>query len=256
MSKILVLGGNGMLGHKMFQTLRKCYKDTFCTVRGSLAHKNLHKHDLYNQGNVIENIDASNFTGLGELLKQLRPSIVVNCVGIVKQRMESKDRLSSITLNAQLPHLISEECTKWNGKLIHISTDCVFSGAKGNYKEDDLSDALDIYGKTKYLGEVISDNSLTLRTSIIGRELDKFTSLLEWFISQDNNKVKGYSRAIYSGTTTNHLSEIVAQIIEKDQQLCGLYQIASNPISKYNLLELIRDHYNLNVEIEKCDKFV
>ena len=119
-----------------------------------------------------------------------------------------------------------------------------------------MSDALDIYGKTKYLGEVISDNSLTLRTSIIGRELDKFTSLLEWFISQDNNKVKGYSRAIYSGTTTNHLSEIVAQIIEKDQQLCGLYQIASNPISKYNLLELIRDHYNLNVEIEKCDKFV
>jgi dTDP-4-dehydrorhamnose reductase len=142
---------------------------------------------------------------------------------------------------------------RWGGRVIHFSTDCVFSGKRGGYTEEDPSDGEDLYGKTKFLGEVAVANALTLRTSIIGRELTEHRSLLDWFLAQNHNTVRGYRRVIYSGVTTNYLAELVASIIQEHPGLHGMYQVASEPISKYNLLSLLRDAYRLDVEIVPDD---
>lgn len=248
-TRILVLGGTGMLGHKMFQTLKARYPQTTCTLQGKLNDSPYRQIELFRQGGVLEKVDAADLSGLARILEEHRPDYVVNCVGIVKQRGEAKAYIPSITLNSLLPHWLAETCRRWNGRVIHFSTDCVFSGRRGGYKDDDPSDAEDLYGKTKFLGEVTADNALTLRTSIIGRELAHFQSLLEWFLSRNHSSIKGYRRALYSGVTTNHLAEVVASLISDHPKLSGLYQVASNTISKYDLLCLLRDAYQLDVEI-------
>lgn len=249
MKSIIVLGGDGMLGHKMVQSLRTRFSNTMCTIRGSASAQLYKKVNLFQGVNIIDNVDAMPTGGLIDLLRELRPSVIVNCIGIVKQRPQAKELIPSIALNSLLPHTLANECADWGGRVIHFSTDCVFSGKRGGYKENDFSDAEDIYGKTKYLGEVATDNALTLRTSIIGRELKSFKSLLEWFLSQNNCTVKGFNRAIYSGVTTNYLAEVVSNLIENHPKLFGLYQVASKAISKYDLLCELRDAYNLNIEI-------
>jgi dTDP-4-dehydrorhamnose reductase len=186
---------------------------------------------------------------LKNLLEAEKPSFMINCIGIVKQRDEGKAAIPSITINSLLPHLLAEWGISWGGRLIHFSTDCVFSGKKGNYSEGDPSDAEDLYGKSKYLGEVASQNALTLRTSIIGRELSHFKSLLEWFRAQKGKKVKGFSRVIYSGVTTNHIAELVGNILHDHPTLSGLYQVAAPAITKHDLLSRIREAYQLDVEI-------
>jgi len=249
MKSIIVLGGDGMLGHKVFQALKIRFSNTMCTIRGSTSDELFRKIDLFQAVNILDNMDAMPTSELMNILRELRPSIIINCIGVVKQRSQAKELIPSIALNALLPHTLASECAGWGGRLIHFSTDCVFNGKKGGYKEDDISDAEDIYGKTKYLGEVATQNALTLRTSIIGRELKSFKSLLEWFLSQNNSTVKGFNRAIYSGVTTNYLAEVVSNLVENHPNLCGLYQVASKTISKYDLLCELRDAYNLNIEI-------
>src|SRR5262249_50230296 len=160
----------------------------------------------------------------------------INCVGIVKQRAAAEDAIQSITINSLLPHHLAKVCGEWGGRIIHISTDCVFSGKQGGghgYTEDDPADAGELYGRRKRVGEVTLENALTLRTSIIGRELSHHASLLEWFLSQNHSRVQGYKRAFYSGVTTNHLAEVVGDIIERHPQLSGLYHVASHTITKY-----------------------
>jgi dTDP-4-dehydrorhamnose reductase len=141
----------------------------------------------------------------------------------------------------------------WGGRVIHFSTDCVFSGKRGGYVEGDASDAEDLYGKTKFLGEVAAANALTLRTSIIGRELSQHQSLLDWFLSRNHGTVRGFRRVIYSGVTTNFLAELVASIIRDHPPLNGLHQVAADPISKYDLLCLLGEAYRLDVRIEPDD---
>jgi len=255
--KILVLGGTGMLGHKMFQVLRERFPETFCAIRGSKNDEWLKKIGLLQSnnaaGNVIDDVNAEDFPALQKLLKEHRPQVVVNCVGIIKQRAEAKAALPSVAVNSYLPHWLANLCAGWGGRLIHFSTDCVFSG-KGarrinGYREDDPSDAEDLYGKTKYLGEVGAENAVTLRTSIIGREMRNHRSLLDWFLGQRGRQVAGFKRALYSGVTTSYLAEVVGGVIQRHPRLSGLYQVTSQTISKYDLLCLLRDAYRLDVEI-------
>ncbi len=254
--RILVLGGEGMLGHKMFQILSSRYPGTSCTVRGNYLAPLYRKVGLFQAGTVVGNVDAMDFPVLGSKLRELRPAVLVNCIGLVKQREESKAAVPSITINSLLPHKLAEIASEWGGRLIHFSTDCVFSGKRGAYSEGDDSDAEDLYGKSKFLGEVVSENALTLRTSIIGRELAHFKSLLEWFLSQDGKTARGYRRVIYSGVTTNYLSDLVGNLITDFPELSGLYQVTSPPVSKHDLLCLLRDGYKMDVEIVPDDTVV
>lgn len=250
---IIVLGGEGMLGHKMFQTLSSRYPGTKCTIYGSLKDPFYLSIPLFTAQNTIDKIDVMDLPALRRFLEKEKPDFIINCIGIVKQRDEGKMAIPSITINSLLPHLLAEWAGNWGGRVIHFSTDCVFSGKKGNYSEDDPSDAEDLYGKSKYLGEVAVSNALTLRTSIIGRELTHFKSLLEWFLAQKGQKVKGFRRVIYSGVTTNYISELVARIISDNPKLSGLYQVTAPAITKHDLLCRLRDAYGLGVEIVADD---
>jgi dTDP-4-dehydrorhamnose reductase len=247
--KIIILGADGMLGHKIYQVLRSWFKDIFCTILGDINDDFHNKISLFQDGNIIENFNVLQCDSVETKLSDLRPDFIINCIGIIKQRAEANDYIQSITINSLLPHKLARACKMWGGRLIHFSTDCVFSGKRGGYTELDLSDAEDLYGKTKFLGEVGYENSLTLRTSIIGRELRYFKSLLEWFLSQHQQKVRGYKRALYSGVTTNYLAEVVRAILYQHPQLSGLYQVTGETISKYDLLCLLRDANNLDIEV-------
>lgn len=252
-AKIIVLGGAGMLGHKMFQVLRERFADTFCTVRDDFRKTALDRVELLQGKDVISGVDVTAFPSLYAILSAFQPEYLINCVGVIKQRAEAASPIPSITINSLLPHKLAEAVAHWGGRVIHFSSDCVFSGQRGSYLEEDVSDAEDLYGKSKFLGEVSTPNALTLRTSMIGRELREHRSLLDWFLAQNHGKVRGYRRVIYSGVTTNHLAELVASIIQEHPSLHGLYQVASEPISKHDLLCLIRDAYSLDIQIEPDD---
>lgn len=248
--KIVVLGGAGMLGHKMFQKLGERFPDTFCTLRENPAMEPFRRVELLQKPNVILGVDVADTARLRGSLAEVRPDYVVNCVGIIKQRDEAKSAIPSISINALLPHQLAALAGQWGGRVIHFSTDCVFSGKRGSYTESDDSDAEDLYGKSKFLGEVAGENGLTLRTSIIGREIVEHRSLLDWFLSQNHKTVRGYRRVIYAGVTTNFMADVVTNVIENHPTLHGLYQVVSNPISKLDLLSLIRDAYRLDIQIE------
>jgi dTDP-4-dehydrorhamnose reductase len=252
--KALVLGGEGMLGHKMFQTLSGYYPDTTCTLFGSLSEPPCASLDLFRAGNVVERVDAMDLPALEARLRALRPDFLVNCIGVIKQRREASSAIPSITLNALLPHALARMARQWGGRVVHFSTDCVFSGRRGRYTEEDPSDAEDLYGKTKFLGEVAEENALTLRTSIIGRELTQFKSLLEWFLAQEGKVVRGFTGVIYSGVTTNYLADLVARLLSEHPDLSGLYQVTAPPISKYELLCRLKSAYGTRVEIIADEK--
>jgi dTDP-4-dehydrorhamnose reductase len=253
MNRVLVLGGEGMLGHKMFQILGGRFAETRCTMWGRPADEPYRRVELLQAGSVIPGVDAADFAALERLLADLRPSVVVNCIGIVKQRPEALNAITSITLNSLLPHRLAEMAGAIGARLIHFSTDCVFSGRKGSYGEDDVGDAEDLYGRSKLLGEVVVPPALTLRTSIIGRELANFASLLEWFLAQRGRTIKGFRRVLYSGVTTNQMAHLVGDLIEEHPNLTGLYQVAGPWISKYHLLCLAREAFDMDVEIVPDD---
>lgn len=251
--KIAVLGAAGMLGHKMFQRLRATFPGTVAAMRKQAACPPFNRIELLQGFDVRSGIDAMDFEALDTWLSEIRPDYIVNCVGVIKQRPTAQEAIPTITINALLPHRLAALAAGWNGRLIHFSTDCVFSGARGAYTEEDESDAHDLYGRSKFLGEAAGANALTLRTSMIGRELVEHRSLLDWFLAQKGRSVRGFRRVIYSGVTTNHLTDMVADIIRNYPDLSGLYQVASCPISKYDLLCLLREAYRLDVRIEPDD---
>jgi dTDP-4-dehydrorhamnose reductase len=254
--RIVVIGGAGMLGHKMFQILRERFPGTVCTTREDVRNPPFDRVELLQGDDVIRGVDVMDFDRLHGTLRELRPDFIVNCVGIVKQRQEAQMAIPSITINSLLPHKLAAFAGAWGGRVIHPSTDCVFDGKRGGYTEADDSSAEDLYGKSKFLGEVHCDNGLTLRTSIIGRELVEHRSLLDWFLMQQGKTVRGFRRVIYSGVTTNQLAEVVTLVIQKSPGLHGLFQVVSQPISKHDLLCLIRDAYKLEVNIVPEDREV
>ncbi|MBA7700940.1 hypothetical protein ES703_109666 [subsurface metagenome] len=199
--------------------------------------------------------DALEISRSEKVVEETNPEAVVNCIGITKSREEAKDRLLSIWVNSLFPHQLYQICRRRGARLIHISTDCVFSGKKGSCREDDPSDAGDIYGKTKYLGEVSGKGALTIRTSLIGRELSTTNGLVEWFLSNRGGKVDGFINAIFSGFPTFHLAKIIADIITKHQNLSGIYHISAEPISKFSLLTLIKEKMELDIEVQEYPDF-
>tara|TARA_B110000003_G_C16641952_1_gene530539 strand:- start:583 stop:1470 length:888 start_codon:yes stop_codon:yes gene_type:complete len=246
--KILILGANGMIGHKIYQVLNSEFDDVWAHLRKPL--KSYHFKKIYKSNKVIENLDLSDFTKLKNQLNQLNPDIIINAAGITIRRGINLSITKTITINSLLPHFL-EDWVSNNKKrrLIHFCTDCVFSGLDGKYREDSLKDAHDIYGKSKSLGEVVGPQSLTIRSSMIGRELDYYTELLEWFLSQKGNTVNGFTNAIYSGITTFKMAKYIKHIINNYPALSGLYNVSSIPISKYKLLKLLNIKFDNNVEI-------
>jgi len=257
--KILILGGEGMLGHKVFQVLSGRFETyaTFRDVQGLWT-----KFPMYAQieaGRLLGGVDGMDFQTVVSAMGQVQPDVVINCIGIIKQLKEANDPIISLTLNSLLPHRLADLCAAAHARLFHISTDCVFSGNKGNYSEEDFSDAKDLYGRSKYLGELNREGCLTIRTSIFGRDFLKQSALLEWFLSKRGDTVKGYRNAIYSGFPTQVLARIMGDLIEQYPKLSGLYQIASMPISKYDLLMRLRAAMQLDITIElyndpPCDR--
>jgi len=241
--KILIFGCYGMLGHKLYLNLSKSF-DVYATAR---THHESHGFLFGNSEQVLYGVDAFNLSSVENCFQRIQPDVVLNCVGLIKQLSISKNHLASITINSLFPHELDRLCKKFNSKLIHFSTDCVFSGSKGMYLETNPSDALDLYGKSKYLGEVDSERALTLRTSIIGHELKGGISLVDWFLSQEGT-VEGYTNAIYSGVTTFELSKIIAGILTSGF-FPGLYHVSSQPISKFDLLSIIRRVYKKKINI-------
>ena len=244
----MILGGTGMLGHKVWEAFEKRF-DTWVTIRGPVEPW-LHL-PFFRKEKVIENVNAFSQENISKALDKINPEVVVNCIGIVKKLKESENPLSSITLNALLPHWLAEQCRQHSIRFIHISTDCVFSGKTGNYTEEDLPDPYDLYGRTKLLGEVAGNGCLTLRTSIIGRELKRTVGLLEWFLSQRGKTIQGYKHAIFTGVITSELAAILADIIANNPGLYGLYHLSSDPINKYDLLNMIKSAFDLEITINE-----
>jgi len=253
--RVLILGGSGMLGHKVFQVLSARF-ETFATFRyADGVWTRYPMYDNVEKERLVANTDALNFSTVIRAFAYVRPDVVVNCIGIIKQLKEARDPYISIALNALFPHQLANLCGATGARLFHMSTDCVFSGRKGNYTESDVPDAEDLYGRTKLLGEVDRPGCLTIRTSIIGRDFAKNDAMLEWFLSQRGGKVQGYTRAIFTGFSTQTFARIIGDLIEQHQQLSGIYHVASAPISKYDLLVRLREAMRLNIEIEPQSEF-
>ena len=251
--KILIFGGGGMLGHKLVQCWQNKF-DVWSTIR--FDYKKYQQFGFFNQHRIIEGVEVENLQSIEKTIREVRPDVIVNAVGVIKQLPSAKNVIKTLQINAIFPHQLAELGKQYGARLITISTDCVFSGTKGNYTEDDTSDATDLYGKSKNLGEVSDNNCLTLRTSIIGRELSGAHSLVEWFLSNQGKTVKGYVKAIYTGFPTVVFADIIADLIENQPNLSGLYQVSSEPINKYDLLKLIRDAYQADIRIEPFEDFV
>lgn len=255
--KILVLGVTGMLGHMAYRVLSENH-DVYVTCRHSYDDT-LIIHSLVQRQHCFENVNALNTSLLAKVLQNVRPQVIINAIGIVKQKPEAKDPIPSIRINALFPHELAQLADEIDAKLIQISTDCVFSGKQGMYTEESPEDPIDIYGRSKLLGEVTRTPHLTLRTSIIGWQLSGSTGLLEWFKTQKNARINGFKYAIYSGLTTQVLCQIIHQILEKRFSLSGIYHLASEPINKYDLLSRLNQMMQLNINIIpdtdfRCDR--
>ena len=243
--RILILGGDGMLGHQLLKYLASKYEIRVTLRQDLTAYASF---GLFHQGNAYAGVDVRSLDQLTEVLADFMPQVVINAVGIVKQRPTAMESIPSLEINALLPHRLAVLCKAIGARLVHLSTDCVFSGRKGNYQESDVSDAEDLYGKSKFLGEVRDPPCLTLRTSIIGRELIRKRGLLEWFLAQ-KGQVKGFRNAIFSGFTTLEMARIIERMLLNYPQACGLYQVSSEPITKHDLLLLFREKLGHDVEI-------
>ena len=249
--EILIIGGNGMLGHQFTRYLSKNH-NVKVTLRNKLeSYKNL---NLFSKENTYCNVDIRSFNSVLEVFEDFAPQAVINCSGITKQLTFQDSAASIIKVNSLFPHQLAEVCTEYNARLVQLSTDCIYSGTKGLYKEEDPSDALDLYGKTKFLGEVDSENVITLRKSTIGLELNSNHGLIEWFLKQ-KDKVNGYTKAIYSGFTSVVLAELIEKIIVEQKSLSGIWNLASSPISKFDLLRGLADRLDkFEIEIVPDDK--
>jgi dTDP-4-dehydrorhamnose reductase len=251
--KVLIIGATGMLGYSLFSNLTEYSElDVYGTVRNI---KGKERFFINYPNNIIEGIEVDNINKIENVISNLKPDVVINCIGLIKQHDISKQHTDAIAINSLLPHQLASICSRLEAKFIHFSTDCIFSGRKGGYLEDDIPDAIDLYGKSKRLGEVDYYPHLTLRTSIIGHELSSNVSLIDWFLSQEN-KTKGFSKAIFSGLPTCVIAKLLAENILPKADLTGVYQLSVDPIDKYSLLTLVAEIYNKKIEVEDSTELV
>ena len=247
--RILVVGASGMLGHEAIRVLAPDFE-----VWGACRNP----EELPDLGVPAERmlgwLDATDANSAYELVERVRPDAVLNAVGIVKQRSDAKAAIPSIAVNSLWPHVLADACERAGARMVHVSTDCVFSGSRGMYREDDVPDAFDLYGRSKLLGEVIDrENTVTLRTSIIGWQLGEPTGLVGWFAAHRGEPLKGYTRAVFSGLTTQALTEVVRDVVMPDESLSGLWHVSVEPIDKYTLLTMLAEKLGWEVEITPVD---
>lgn len=244
MKKVLVIGSKGMAGHMIKEYLTQKGYDVYGTFREK-EEKNLEANEFY--------LDAFDKEKLEEILKKVKPDFVINCIGILNQFAENNPDIA-IYVNGYFPHYLDRLSEKYGYKLIHITTDCVFSGKKGNYTEDDFRDADSYYGRSKAIGEVNNNRTLTFRTSIIGPDINKDgIGLFNWFMKQEG-KIRGYSNVFWSGVTTLELAKAIESSF--GQNISGLIHLVNNEkISKYDLLKLFSKYMNKDIEIEKYEDY-
>lgn len=244
--KIIIIGVTGMLGYSLFKNMTDfSHLDVYGTVR---SLKGKEKFFVGIENKLIKGVDATEISTIEKAIRKVKPDVVINCIGLIKQHSISKQHIDSITINGLLPHQLANLCNKYSCKLIHFSTDCVFDGSKGMYTEEDLADASDLYGKSKSIGEVDYAPHLTIRTSIIGHELSTNVSLVDWFLSQDST-VLGFSGAIFSGLPTCVISQLLVSKILPDKNITGLYHLSAEPINKMNLLTIIARIYENGIKV-------
>lgn len=251
---VLVLGANGMLGHRLLASLPGHGHRVVGTVRGKPEEFRGSVGGADTK--IVGGITVESANAVERLIEAERPAVVLNCIGVVKQMAQGQDPLTAIPVNALFPHRVAKACADAGARLIHFSTDCVFSGRVGPYSEASPPDPADVYGRTKLLGEVNAPNALTLRTSIIGHELGDGTGFLAWVLRSKGTRVSGYARALYTGVTTDYMARAVALLISDFPQLCGVWHFASDPISKYDLLCLANEIYQLQLSIDRDETFV
>ena len=251
--KVVILGGSGMLGHKLWQTLAPRF-DASVTVRR--RPEEYSRFGIFEEARVFGNVSVEACESVSRIFASVKPDVVVNCIGLVKQQAAASDPIASSAVNSLFPHRLAQYARESGARLIHLSTDCVFSGRSGNYSESDSPDAEDLYGRTKLLGELHEDHCLTIRTSMIGRELDGSHGLLEWFLSQNGKAVRGFRRAIFSGLTTPVLANVISNVIADHPDLNGIWHVAGDPISKFDLLTIVKQTYGLAIEIQPDETFV
>jgi dTDP-4-dehydrorhamnose reductase len=237
--RLLVLGGSGMLGHKLVEVASRSV-ETFATVREGSGDR------------VVSGVDATDFDTVAAAIESVQPHAVVNCIGIVKQSPAAKDAAACLTINALFPHKLYRLCDKKGIRLVHVSTDCVFDGRRGGYREFDLTNATDLYGRTKALGEL--EDALTIRTSIIGRELATKNGLVEWFLSRAGGTVQGYTHAKFNGFTTAELSRVILNVLNDYPDLRGILHATSESIDKFSLLHLLNDSFGTSTKIVPDDR--
>lgn len=252
-TKVLVLGASGMLGNVVLRVFAQSAGYEVLGSTRSTSALRLLPEELSDR--VVCGVDVENMDTLTSLFAKARPDVVINCIGLVKQLAEADDPLAAIPINALLPHRLARLCDVAGARLVHMSTDCVFSGAKGMYAEADISDAKDLYGRSKYLGEVDYPHAITLRTSIIGHELSGAHSLVGWFLARQGS-VKGFRRAIFSGLPTVELARVIRDHVLAHPELHGLYHVSAEPINKFDLLTLITRAYGKTIAITPDDTLV
>jgi dTDP-4-dehydrorhamnose reductase len=252
-TRVLVIGASGMLGHAVLRVFaRSAGFEVWGSVRSAAARVLL---PVELQSRTVTGIDVDDDAALGRLFAESRPDAVVNCVGVVKQLSAADDPLIAIPINSVLPHRLAKHCGAIGARLVHVSTDCVFAGTRGDYREADVADASDLYGRSKLLGEVDYPHAVTLRTSIIGPELAGAHGLVGWFLAQ-RGSIKGFTRAIFSGLPTVTLAEVIRDHVLRVASLRGLFHVSAAPISKYDLLRLVAAAYGRDIEIVADDRLV
>jgi dTDP-4-dehydrorhamnose reductase len=249
--KILITGGAGMLGHQLFVHLSANH-DVRVTLHRDV--RSYEEHGLFSISNAYGGIEAAALDSIIQIAAEFKPDVIINAIGIVKQRSAADEAIPSLRINSLLPHRLALVARAVSARLIHFSTDCVFSGKRGRYSESDTPDAEDLYGRTKLLGEVVDTNCLTLRTSIVGHELERKTGLLEWFISQ-REPVRGFRKAVFSGFTTLEMARIVEMLILEHRDAFGVWHVSSEPIDKYALLGLVKRYYGVETRVDPDDEF-
>lgn len=253
---VLVLGATGMLGHKLVQRLSAQGFQVSGTIRSSsIPDTPAARLALAGAHQIQPNVDVLQDAALQAAIETASPDVVINAVGVIKQHDLAKDAITSIAANAMLPHRAAALCRKRGARLIQFSTDCVFAGRKGPFSEDSPTDAEDLYGRSKLLGEVSGPGCLTIRSSIVGRELRGRSSLIEWFMSQRGGHAKGFAGALYTGLTTSAMSDLIGKLITEHPDVDGVWHVASDPISKYELLQIVNAQYGLGVTLEREEKF-
>lgn len=250
---VLVLGSTGMLGNAV---LRYMAENTSFHVWGSARSRGgAERLQDSIRERIIFGVDIENIDSLCHLLNTVRPNVVINCIGLVKQLAEADDPLQALPINSILPHRLARLCSLIDARLVHVSTDCVFTGQKGQYKESDIPDAIDLYGRSKLLGEVDHTNAITLRTSIIGHELASSHGLIDWFLAQKGS-ILGFTHAAFSGLPTCELARVISEYVIPNPHLHGVYHVSADPITKYELLRLVSTIYDHGIEIILDDKLV